>query len=178
MIRIQFENDKLFDFIRKSKAFEIMDNYKVNNIKVTEKTIVQNKYLNELKLSVYEQLKQMKCDDILFPTEENFVMEFWNTEFKKNKKTQRTSLGWHTDDYEVIPYKTYTAIVYYYRGDGITGGNLTIEDANDTITIDTWSNKTFLIFKGEMTHCPQEVTVIDNTKKLKRQIVTMFFARK
>jgi len=177
MIRIQFENDKLFDFIRKSKAFEIMDNNKVNHIKVTEKTIVQNKYLNELKLSVYEQLKQMNRD-ILFPTEENFVMEFWNTEFKKNKKTQRTSLGWHTDDYEVIPYKTYTAIVYYYRGNGITGGNLIIEDANDTITIDTWSNKTFLIFEGGMRHCPQEVTVIDNTKKLKRQIVTMFFARK
>jgi hypothetical protein len=189
MLRIQYENDKLFDLVNKSKVFQIMNDNNVDHLKITEQTIIRNKYLNELKKIVYEQLKQMNCN-ALEPNEENFVMEFWNTEFKKynpnalfwTNKTQKTSLDWHTDDFELIPYKTYTAILYYHRGEGISGGNLKILEYegdynNEEIKIiDTWSNKTFLIFET-LLHCPEKITVIDNNKELKRQILTMFFAK-
>jgi|LauGreDrversion4_2_1035121.scaffolds.fasta_scaffold05267_11 hypothetical protein len=181
MLRIQYCNNELFEYVKKSKVFKIMDQNKLDHLTITENTVTQNMYLNKLKYDVYEQLKRMNCD-VLKPTEENFIMEFWNTTFDKHKKIQRTSLDWHTDDYELIPYKTYTAILYFYKSDGITGGNLKIMeekdiDNTDIKIIDTWSMKTLLIFEGDLYHCPQEVTVINNDQTLKRQIVTMFFAR-
>lgn len=179
MLRIQYDNDKLFDLLQRSKVFKIMDNNKVDHLKINMNIVSQNKYLDCLKSEIYEQLKSMNCN-VLKPTENNFIMEFWNTSFNKWRKIQRTSLDWHTDDYQLIPYQTYTAILYYHKGDGIEGGNLKImedKDNSDITIIDTWSMKTLLIFEGDLYHCPEAVTVINKQKELKRQIVTMFFAK-
>lgn len=176
-IHVEYDRNDLFNLIKESKIFDIMDNFFIDNFTLYD-SYIDNNYLVEYINSIYKKLIELGCDieEPIINDDKNHAFEFWNTKYNKNKKVHTSKLTWHMDDYDApVNYQVYTAILYYHRGDGITNGNLLIDTLQEEIKIDCWSRPTLVIFKGDTYHKPEDVTVTDQEKELKRQVVVVFF---
>lgn len=187
-LHVEYNCSELFEVIKKSNIFQQMDNNDCNH-KVIYNT--DNPFLIKYMKLVKDKLKSHFCeiddnyneiiDDDNVDNVDNkyYAFEAWNTTYKKNKKVQSSTLTWHEDDYNSpVKHPVYTVILYYKRSEGIDNGNLFIKTPQGNQKIDCWGVPTLLIFKGDLTHIPEDVIVKNKNKELKRQVFIMFFKRK
>ena len=85
---------------------------------------------------------------------ENIIIEFHRRNYISYEKNIK-DMVWHTDDYEVGPFKVYTVIFYLRKDCTIKGGNLLYELNGNKNKINVSSGLS-LIFPGDILHTPEK----------------------
>lgn len=177
----------VFDTVQNLQLFEICKKSHKDRIVIWPESEISN-YVFPIVQLLYQKMQELHCKMEELKSE-NYVLELWDKSFittendlqnqLQQKIHQSSPFSWHSDDYGILSYPVYTCIVYFSKGDGIEQSNLLIKDSNDNIQlIDVWSQKTVIIFDGDVEHCAQQTVVTDPSKECHRQVLVFLIRKK
>lgn len=161
MYELNIKNTELEKYKNFHKKFlpKRKKNFEMKTVHINDSIVILNdcvKILDKLRISNYELLKS------------KIEVHQRNCGFE-NKNVNH--FDWHTDDYNVLPYKVYTIIFYLRKDLTVKGGNLLYRDHNNINVINVDKPKV-VVFAGNIRHKPENIMGFGC-----RDIITVFIRK-